>query len=74
MLLRNKCKTSVLPQLNGKLIRAKKLTILNEFHYLNTNSIYTVGKILELEITKSKMFYKESSSFSTENGLVTYLK
>ena len=68
VLLRNKLKTPVLPQQNGKLISAKTLTILNEFYYLHTNSIYTVGKIFELEITKLIMFFKKSSFSSTENG------
>ena len=38
------------PFWNGKLIEANKLEILDECHYLLTNSIYTVRKILGLEM------------------------
>ena len=50
------------------------MAILNECHYLLTNSIYTGGKILDLKITRSDTFFKKLSSASIRNWWVPYFK
>ena len=62
------------PICSGKLIEANKLEILDECHCLHTNSIYTVKKILDLEMSKLEMFFKKLSSASTKNWWDTYFK
>ena len=66
--------TSYSPLQNGKLIKVYKLAILNKFRYLQTNAVYRVRKILDLEITKSEIFFKKLPSASTKNGWGTYFE
>ena len=70
----NKLKTSALPELNGKLIQAEKLTIFDVFLHLYTNFVYYIRKKLGLEMTKSCLFFKKLSSGNTENGWGSYCK
>jgi len=51
-----------------------KLAILNECHYLLTNSVYTLRKIKDLEITKLEIFSKTLLSASIKNWWGTYFK